>query len=303
MILPTPHLDKLNALLENDQLPRDDRKRIDRALEKYYEWINAISKVDGNKHSVIDRLVLLLSEYKKFIDLDTIFDSQSDFLYRQKGQLKIDNTVIEEFLPHLSSKSLPNPDDTLALGPQSCFSAAYFTSTLTRQENGGGLQLRTKDQDFTIARKLFIQTSHNSNFEQGHLSRETYLGYICAECKTNLDKTMFQEACATAHDVKTAIPGAKYYLLWEWLDMTPITTAPTDIDEVLLLRKAKRIGSQVRRHYASYSGRQKMREQYAQYLNENPFAPDIFPRLVEHVDSVLNDQDPDENNVLNEGYF
>ena len=52
---------------------------------------------------------------------------------------------------------------------------------------------------------------------------------------------MFQEACATAHDVKAAVSGASYYLLCEWLDMTPLSTAPTDIDEILLLRKAKRI--------------------------------------------------------------
>ncbi len=303
MPLPTPHLDKLNALLENDKLPDDDRKRIDQVIKKYHEWVRAISEVEGNQASVIKQLVFLLSEYKYFIDLDTIFDSKSDFLYRQKGQLKLDNTVIEEFLPHLISKSLPDLNDTFYLGPKSCFSAVYFTSTLTRPEPGGGLHIRIKDQDFAIARKLFIRTSHDPNFEKDHLSCETYLGYICAECKTNLDKTMFQEASATAHDVKTAVPSAKYYLLCEWLDMTPISTAPTDIDEVLLLRKARRIGSQVRRHYATYAGRQKVREEYAKHLKENPFSSDVFARFVRHIETVLNDQGPDERNVLNGGYF
>ncbi len=303
MARPTPHLDKLNALLANDKLPADDKERIDYAIEKYHEWIQAMSEADEDESVIIERLVSLLSGYKQFIDLDTIFDSESDFLYRQKGQLKLDNTVIEEFLPHLISRALPDLDNTLYLGPQSCFSATYFTSTLTHHERGGGFHIRTKNQDFTIARKLFIRTSHHPNFEGDFLSRETYLGYICAECKTNLDKTMFQEASATAHDVKAAVPGAKYYLLCEWLDMTPISTAPTDIDEVLLLRKAKRIGSQVRRHYATYSGRQKAREEYAEFLRDNPFAPDVFTRLVRHIESVLNDHAPEEGNVLNGGYF
>ncbi len=114
---------------------------------------------------------------------------------------------------------------------------------------------------------------------------------------------MFQEASATAHDVKTAVPGAKYYLLCEWLDMTPISTVPTDIDEVLLLRKAKRVGSQVRRHYATYQGRQRIREGYARYLSENPFSPEVFARLVSHIEGVLADTDPDEGSVLNGGYF
>lgn len=48
---------------------------------------------------------------------------------------------------------------------------------------------------------------------------ETHIAYVAAECKTNLDKTMFQEAAATALDVKSAVPGANYYLLCEWLDI------------------------------------------------------------------------------------
>ena len=303
MARPTPHLDKLNALLTNDKLPASDKERINLAIEKYHEWIQAMSEADGNRSAIIERLVSLLSGYKQFIDLDTIFDSENDFLYRQKGQLKLDNTVIEEFLPHLILRTLPDLDNTLYLGPQSCFSATYFTSTLTHHERGGGLRIRTKDQDFTIARKLFIRTSHHPNFEEYFLSRETYLGYICAECKTNLDKTMSQEASATARDVKTAVPRARYYLLCEWLDMTPISTTPTDIDEVLLLRKARRIGSQVRHHYATYAGRQKVREEYAGYLRDRPFAPDVFARLVSHIESVLSEHTLEEENVLNGGYF
>ena len=94
MTLPTPHLDKLNAVMDNDKLPIDDRERIECAIEKYHVWINAMADTQGDQLAIIDRLVALLSAYKQFIDLDTIFDSKSDFLYRQKGQLKLDNTVI-----------------------------------------------------------------------------------------------------------------------------------------------------------------------------------------------------------------
>lgn len=52
--------------------------------------------------------------------------------------------------------------------------------------------------------------------------RETNIAYLACECKTNLDKTMFQEASATALDLKSTVPSAKYLLLCEWLDMTPI---------------------------------------------------------------------------------
>ncbi len=94
------------------------------------------------------------------------------------------------------------------------------------------------------------------------MTKETHIGFVVAECKTNLDKTMFQEACATAHDVKAAVSGARYYLLCEWLDMTPLSTAPTDINEILLLRKAKRINSNVRSKYAISRGGRRIGSAY-----------------------------------------
>ena len=50
---------------------------------------------------------------------------------------------------------------------------------------------------------------------------------------------MFQEAAATALDIKTAIPGAAYYLLCEWLDMTPISTSTTAVDEIIILTQSE----------------------------------------------------------------
>ncbi len=67
---------------------------------------------------------------------------------------------------------------------------------------------------FFNCKKLFLKSSHNSNFTNS-ITEETYLAYVAAECKTNLDKTMFQEASATAHDLKIAVVGAKYYLVCE----------------------------------------------------------------------------------------
>lgn len=114
---------------------------------------------------------------------------------------------------------------------------------------------------------------------------------------------MFQEACATAHDVKTAVPGAKYLLLCEWLDMTPISTAGTDVNEVLILRRAKRLGSQVRSEFSKRAGRVAGRANYAKYLTEHPFVVDVFERFLFHVKALLEDKDPDEADAIKRGYF
>jgi hypothetical protein len=114
---------------------------------------------------------------------------------------------------------------------------------------------------------------------------------------------MFQEGCATAHDVKTAVPGAKYFLLCEWLDMSPISTAPTDIDEVILLRKAKRLNSNIRGNFATYEGRLDYRDYYIEYLKNNPFRVEVFKHLINNIRKLLKNEGLDESNVLEVGYF
>ena len=303
--LPTPHLEKLNATLENDKLPRQDKSRIEAAVKRYQTWVRQLGQVSGNSNDeTVARMVALLNEYRMFLDVEIIFDSQQDFLYRQKGQLKLDNSVLEEFLPHLVSHCQISGLDLsgIELGPMTAFSAVYFTSGLDAQLPGGGLHVRTKNQDFAIGKRLFLQASHDQTFREA-VSRDFFLGYVVAECKTNLDKTMFQEACATAHDTKSAVTGAKYYLLCEWLDMTPQSTVSTDIDEVLILRKAKRMNSNVRSAFGTAAGRKSNRQAYINFLSESPFHPEMFSRLVAHISSLLNSDPPDEDDVLNEGYF
>ena len=94
------------------------------------------------------------------------------------------------------------------------------------------MTVRSKDHDFAMARPLFLKASHHDNFSKSREAK-THLAYVAAEIKTNLDKTMFQEASATAYDLKLALPNSRYFLLCEWLDMTPISTAVTAIEEVI----------------------------------------------------------------------
>lgn len=300
---PTPHLEKLNATLANDKLPGADRPRIEAAIERYRNWIAAMSKVDGPPDVALPALVSHLDEYKRVVDLDLIFDSPEDFLYRQKGQLKLDNSIIEEFLPWLLAPpvctDLPNHFTT---GPTTCYSAIYFEGSMRDERPGAGIKLRTKDQDFAISRRLFIRASHNVDFSKS-ASLEANIGYVATEIKTNLDKTMFQEACATARDLRMAVPGARYFLMCEWLDMTPVSTAPTDIEEVLILRKGKRLAANVRKNFSSYAGRLEVRDNFDEHLRAHPFRPEVFKRWLDHIVALLTDEDPIEDDVLNNGYF
>lgn len=302
--LPTPHLEKLKATLANDKLPLKDKPRLEAAINRYHLWTNSLDNVAGSTEQRISQMVRLLDEYKFYVDVELIFDSEEDFLYRQKGQLKLDNSIIEEFLPRLVQPSvIPEiAGMNLLIGPQSCFSSVFFNSSLDNSQAGGGLSIRSKDQDFAISKPLYLRASHSPNFDD-HVEQTTCVAYVATECKTNLDKTMFQEACATAHDTKVAVSGAKYYLLCEWLDMTPLSTAPTDIDEIIILRKAKRLGSHIRKNFNTSAKRQSKRTEYVKHLQEHPFRPEMFHRFLGHIRELLVNESPAEKDVLELGFF
>ncbi len=302
------HGEKIVAAMDSAKLPNSDKSRLEAALQKYDEWIIALEEADApTVDDLIEKLVELLNEYKFYIDIDLIFDSSEDFLYRQKGQLKLDNTVIEEFLPVFVRKCIIKEFGKcdVEVGSQTAtFSSAYFASSLSSPAIGGGLSIKTKDQDFSMSRTLYLRSSYTPTFDaEKTVTVTTHLGYVMAELKTNLDKTMYQEASATAHDVKLAVTGAKYYLLCDFLDMTPISTATTDIDEILIVRKAKRISSNVRKEFSTFAGRQAHRAWYIDYLTSNPYSADIFKRFIDHIFSQMKNEDLIEESVLDLGYF
>ncbi|GAA2051373.1 hypothetical protein GCM10009757_24200 [Streptomyces cheonanensis] len=304
-VRPTPHRSKLVELLRNSKLPEDDRFAVEESIERYESWIGDMASTDATGNELVRQLVDLTNDYKKSVELDLIWDSGRDFLFRQRGQLKIDNSIIEEFLPWLiDPRVIPVlAEQDLYAGPAGAFAAAYFSSSLTAPASGISMKVRRKDQDFTLSRRAYLKASFKSNFPAGATSSmDVWLAYVAAECKTNLDKTMFQEASATSHDLKVAVPAARYYLICEYLDMTPISTAGTDIDEVLILR-GKRLGSHKRKEYSSAANRKRLRSEYVSYIEANPIRYDVVQRFVDHLRSLFEAKDPNEEDVVTKGYF
>ena len=304
MAYPTPHGDKLRALLENRKLPARIRPSVRAAIRRYEAWIAEIEKIDGVGNHLVEPLTDSLNRYKTSIDLDLVFDSATDFRYRQKGQLKLDNTILEEFLPWLVGRVLSAriARFNLLLGPTNAFSQLRFDTDLLNLTAGGGMAVRSKNHDFAMARPLFLKASHDEDFSESHEAK-THLAYVAAEIKTNLDKTMFQEASATAYDLKLALPRSRYFLLCEWLDMTPISSAITAIEEVIVLRKARRLSADVRRHFSTNAGRVKNRDAFRRYLADHPFDPSAFRRFLSHVERLLGDGIENEQDVLGRGWF
>lgn len=59
-------------------------------------WVKQLQNVKGRTvEDRVNKLVDLLNDYRLYLDVEVIFDREADFLYRQKGQTKLDNSVID----------------------------------------------------------------------------------------------------------------------------------------------------------------------------------------------------------------
>lgn len=96
----TPHKDKLLAAIKNPKA-KADKPLLEEAYKQYEAWSDKLTKLKSKGDKRVEDMTALLNEYKDFLELDLIAKKGSAFIKRQKGQMKLDNSIIEEFLIHL----------------------------------------------------------------------------------------------------------------------------------------------------------------------------------------------------------
>jgi hypothetical protein len=289
----TLHKDKLIAAIDNPKSNKDVAV-LKEALKAYEVWILKLANLASNgKQRVLD-VTSLLNEYKDFLEVELIAGKGSDFLKRQKGQLKLDNSVMEEFLVHPSIiTGLPN--FILEVGPHTAFMTFAFRPTsISALDEKPDIVVKSKDQDFTIGKTLHYKLSPDSGFlPLKTTSGEMFLSVLSAEVKVNFDKTMFQECCGTASRLKQGCPSAKYYVLVEFLDMEAEDSRLTDIDNVFLLRHAKRLPSNKRSVF------QEVKNQHKDY----PIDGEVIYKFVQEIQNFVNAIWHDPEAALKRGSF
>jgi hypothetical protein len=280
-LINTTHKDKLLAAIDNPKC-KADKDILKEALAAYQEWIQKLDALHSEGKQKVLEMTNFLNEYKNYLEVDLIAKRCSPFIKRQKGQLKLDNSVIEEFLARLISpsviKGLPT-NFQLEVGPQTAFMSLSFRPVSMQTLNDKpDIVIKLKDQDFTIGKTIYYKFSPDVSFNDAKTEKGSlFLAVLAAECKVNLDKTMFQEAAGTATRLKQGCPNSKYYVLVEYLDMTPEDCRLTDIDNVLLLRHARRLPFEKRDVY------EEIRNQHRDF----PIDGEVIYRFVEEIQSFL----------------
>lgn len=291
-----PHKDKLEAALINPKAA-NDQGILREALAAYEYWIQSMANLQTTGDDYLKDLVRLLNDYKDHLEVELIARKGSDFLKRQKGQLKLDNSVIEEFLPYLVDSRILNNLPTeyeLETGSQTSFMSLSFCPTSIKTLHKPQIEIKDKDQDFAIGKSIFYKFSTDKDFGvDSTISGRMFLAVLAAECKVNYDKTMFQECCGTAARLKQGCPISKYYALVEYLDMTPEDTRLTSIDNVYLLRKAKRLPYEKRNLYNEVRAQHK----------DCPISYDVMRHFVGSIQSFIDATWYDPSAALDRGSF
>jgi len=293
----TPHKDKLTAALGNPKCEASDIDILKQCIIRYDNWISSVSKVASTGKTRVIELTKLFNAYKDEIEVELISKSQSPFLIRQKGQLKLDNSIIEEFLIQLTDKRILEglPDFALEVGPQTAFMSLAFTpANLSALGGKPPVEVKQKDTDFSLGKTIHFKFSPDPQFASAKTTEgKLILAVLAAECKVNLDKTMFQEAAGTAARLKQGCPISRYYLLVEYLDMEPEDCRLTAIDNVFLLRHAKRLPFEKRTKYAE------VKAQHA----AKPIDAEIIWRFCQEIQSFVKSVWYDPTKALERGTF
>jgi len=292
----TPHLDKLNAAIENPKCARDRRVLSD-ARKLYAQWVADLDALTGSGKARVIEMVNLLNRYKDALEVELVMKRGSPFLRRQKGQLKLDNSILEEFLIRLVHSDIIQGlgEARFLAGPQNAFMSLSFRPRAFRDlGQRPEVVLKTKDQDFVVGTEIHYKFSANAEFQpEATTQGSLILAVLAAECKVNLDKTMFQEAAGTATRLKLGCPISRYFALIEYLDMEPEDCRLTDIDNVFLLRHARRLPFEKR----------SIIEEVERQHRGFPIDPEIVWRFVEAIQAFVDAAWYDPEEALRRGSF
>ncbi len=291
----TPHGEKLLAAINNPKAI-NDKDILEEALKAYKNWTTQLENLTSKGDKRVREMTGLLNGYKDLLEVDLIAKKGSPFIKRQKGQMKLDNSIMEEFLIHLVHEDvLKNLPKGIETGSQTAFmSLSFRPSSIEKLCEKPEIVIKQKDQDFTIGKSIYYQFSPDNSFDKKlTLDGRFFLAVLAAEVKVNYDKTMFQECAGTASRLKQGCPLSKYYALIEYLDMKPEDVRLTDIDNVFLLRKAKRLPFEKRSIF----------EEVRAIHRDLPISADVMIHFVKEIQNFIDATWYDADAAIERGSF
>jgi len=230
------HGDNIETKLKSEK-SATNRLYLKEIKERYGAWRQTIDALKEKRTSKdISKLVKNLNEYKDFIDQPR-FRKEKGNANGFTSQSKLHSTVIEEFMYHLLVEIPQLAGKNLEFGATHAYSNLYFSpASLESFETKTGLSINTKDQDFAISKKVQLQTSLPPSKDTERYA--IHVPVVSIECKTYLDKTMYEGSVATAEKIKRGNPYSLFLIVAETYEVAPtVDPSYSEINQIYVLRK------------------------------------------------------------------
>lgn len=137
----------------------------------------------------------------------------------------------------------------------------YFAPpSIDKLEESSNIVINVKDQDFSISKEIILKSrvSNNENWQESTI----YVPIVSIECKTYLDKTMYEGSVSTAEKIKRGNPYCIFLIVTETYEVSlDVDPKYSLIDQIYVLRKDD---------------------------GENPIYDDVASDLFKFVDSHIN---------------
>ena len=232
------HGDNIDGKLAKNNPPENTRL-LNEIKHIYDVWKKANMQITGTTKANIKNKTQLLNKYKEFIN-QTKFKKEGGNSHGFSSQSKLHSTVIEEFMYYLFKDIEALSGKGIDLGPTSAYSNLFFAPP-----NIGDFAIRPtivlnlKEQDFSISKKINLQASVSG--ESKVYKRSFAVPIVSIECKTYIDKTMYEGSVATAEKIKKGNPYCLFLIVVECYDVSfSVEPRYSQINQIYVLRKQKR---------------------------------------------------------------
>ncbi|MEW5694232.1 MAG: Bpu10I family restriction endonuclease [Candidatus Hydrogenedentota bacterium] len=177
--------------------------------------------------------------YKSFIDQPK-FKKEAGNKFGFTSQSQLHSSVIEEFMYYLFKDIGKLANKHIYWGRTQAYTNLYFAPpSIEAFEESSNIVINVKNQDFSISKEVILKSrvSNNENWQENTI----YVPIVSIECKTYLDKTMYEGSVPTAEKIKKGNPYCIFLIVTETYEVSlDVDPKYSSIDQIYVLRKESR---------------------------------------------------------------
>ncbi len=217
----------------------DNRKLLEEIKVRYLRWKDENLRITETTREDIKKKVKLLNDYKSFIDKPK-FKKEAGNKFGFTSQSQLHSSVIEEFMYYLFKDIERLVNKHICWGRTQAYTNLYFAPpSIEAFENNSNIVINVKNQDFSISKEVILKSrvANNENWQENKI----YVPVVSIECKTYLDKTMYEGSVSTAEKIKKGNPYCIFLIVTETYEVSlEVDPKYSSIDQIYVLRKEKR---------------------------------------------------------------